>query len=108
MRAADASLVRVAARGDIPDDAGLCVTVDGRQIALFDADGEIVAIGNVCPHQGAPLANGFYEDGIVECPLHGWMFDVRTGRALNGTDPVRTFTVVVEGEDIFVRTDPPA
>jgi nitrite reductase/ring-hydroxylating ferredoxin subunit len=107
MTVADATLVRVAARGDVPDDAGLCVTVGDRQIALFDVDGAIVAIGNVCPHQGAPLADGFYEDGIVECPMHGWMFDVRTGRALNGTESVRTYAVVVEGDDVFVRPDPP-
>lgn len=103
MTVAQAGLVRVADRGDIPEDEGLCVTVGNRQIALFEVDGAIFAIGNICPHQGAPLANGFFEDGIVECPLHGWMFDVRTGRALNGTDPVRTYAVVVEGDAVFLR-----
>jgi nitrite reductase/ring-hydroxylating ferredoxin subunit len=98
-----AGYVRVANKEDVPDDHGLCVTVDGRQIALFNVDGEIHAIGNVCPHQGSPLADGFLEDGLVECPLHGWLFDVRTGNALNGTEPVPVFAVAIEGEDVFIR-----
>lgn len=97
--------VRVAQVADIPEDTGLCVSVSGRQVALFSHDGEILAIGNVCPHQGAPLADGFQEDGLVECPMHGWLFDVRTGRALNGTEPVPAYAVVVKGEDVFLRRD---
>ena len=99
----EAEFVRVAAVGELPEDGGLCVTVGERQVALFNVDGAIHAIGNICPHQGAPLADGFLEDGLVECPMHGWLFDVRTGRALNGTAPVPVYAVVVEGEDVLVR-----
>ncbi len=98
-------LVRVASIADIPEDSGLCVSVSARQVALFRHDGAVFAIGNICPHQGAPLAEGFHEDGFVECPMHGWQFDVRTGRALNGTQPVPVYAVVVRGQDIFLRRD---
>lgn len=104
--------VRVARIADIPEDSGLCVIVSGRQVALFRHGDEVFAIGNICPHQGAPLAEGFQEEGIVECPMHGWQFDLRTGRALNGTQPVPVYAVVVRGQDIFLRGDraeqPPA
>lgn len=97
--------VRVASKANVPEDSGLCVTFEGHQVALFNVEGEIFAIANICPHQGAPLAEGLQEDGIVECPLHGWLFDVRTGHALNGTKPVAVYAVDVKGEDVFLRKD---
>src|SRR5579862_771208 len=34
-----------------------------------------------CPHRGADLAYGRYEDGNLRCVFHGWLFDVG-GRCL--------------------------
>ena len=80
---------------------GLFVEVESVEVVLFKTlDNDVYAIGNVCPHQGAPLAEGWYEqeDCVVTCPLHAWDFDVRTGRHLNGPESVPTYeTRVVDG-----------
>ena len=60
----------------------MAVYVRGEDVALFNLGGEIVAIGNECPHQSGSLADGRLEDGIVTCPLHGWEFDVWSGACL--------------------------
>jgi 3-phenylpropionate/trans-cinnamate dioxygenase ferredoxin component len=95
---------RVAALSDVPPGTLLRVELDGLQICLANADGEIYALRDNCSHRDYPLTEGALEDGVVECSWHGARFDVATGRALSlpAIKPVRTFEVRVEGEDIFV------
>ena len=86
--------IPVAQLDDWDEDDGFCVTVEDQQIALFKiSDDEVAAIGNICPHQGAPLADGFYDidDCIVTCPLHAWDFDVRNGQRTNGPESVLSY-----------------
>lgn len=54
------------------------VTVAGEPIALFrDGRGGIGALIDRCPHRGVALSLGqVLEDGTLECPFHGWRFDV--------------------------------
>ncbi|MGH2731492.1 MAG: Rieske (2Fe-2S) protein, partial [Actinomycetota bacterium] len=44
--------------------------------------GEVVATGAACPHEAAPLAEGTMRGEVVDCPLHHYLFDLRTGRNL--------------------------
>jgi len=54
---------------------------------------------------GGPLGEGFVEDGKVYCPLHGWPFDLKTGRCTtNKRAKVECFQTKVEGGVVFVRT----
>ena len=56
--------------------------VDGRQVAVFRCrSGEVYATGAECPHRGGPLADGLVGNHSVICPLHGFVFDLRTGQA---------------------------
>ena len=65
----------------------------------------VLAIDGVCPHVGGPLGEGFVEDGKVYCPLHGWPFDLKTGRcATNKRATVECFQTKVEDGVVFVRT----
>jgi nitrite reductase/ring-hydroxylating ferredoxin subunit len=83
--------------GDLP--VGSCKTVDlpgGRELALYNVDGEFYATDNFCPHKGAPLSAGLLCKHTIECEWHGWQFDVRTGECLTVTEKLRTYRVVVE------------
>src|SRR3954447_19598418 len=75
---------------------------DGRELAIFNVKGEYYAIDNFCPHRGAALSEGIVDDYIVECGLHGWRFDVRTGQCVTVPERLRTFRVKVEDEMLFV------
>lgn len=83
--------LKVADLSDLPQEEGRCFSVNGRKIALFRDGDKVHAIDNVCPHEGAPLAEGFYEDGIVICPLHAWEFDVTSGRVVNGSERIEVY-----------------
>ncbi|WP_241019185.1 Rieske 2Fe-2S domain-containing protein [Paraburkholderia sp. Tr-20389] len=55
------------------------VFVEGRCIALFNIDGELRAIDDACPHNGASLLTGRLEGSVLRCPAHGLPFDLLTG-----------------------------
>jgi nitrite reductase/ring-hydroxylating ferredoxin subunit len=82
---------------EIPPGAGVRVELpNGEEIAVFNIDGEYYAIDNFCPHQGAPLSEGFICGHVVECALHGWQFDVRTGECLTVPERLKTYKVHYE------------
>ncbi|MBX7161895.1 MAG: Rieske 2Fe-2S domain-containing protein [Acidimicrobiia bacterium] len=75
----------------------LRVAVEGEAVALWNVEGELHAIGDVCPHRGFVLSEGMLErhpDRVcVVCPGHFWRYDIRTGEHLAGPERVRTFVV---------------
>jgi len=76
-------------------------------VAVFNVAGELYAIENFCPHQGAPLTDGWVDGPLVTCSWHAWCFDVRTGTmTLGDFAMIPRFGVLVEGADLFVTTEP--
>ena len=64
----------------IPPGEGRVFEVAGRKVAVFRCrNGEVHATGAECPHRGGPLADGIVGEASVVCPLHGFVFDLRTG-----------------------------
>jgi nitrite reductase/ring-hydroxylating ferredoxin subunit len=93
----------VAKVAELPPGSRRLVTIRGREVVVFNVEGEYFALLDRCPHQGGPLSRGKLT-GLVEasapgeihysrrgeilrCPWHGWEFDLRTGRSW--CDPVR-------------------
>jgi nitrite reductase/ring-hydroxylating ferredoxin subunit len=62
----------------------LCIEWAGRPFRIVEIDGELVVHATTCPHGLGPLDEAAVEDGAVTCPWHGWRFDLRSGRALDG------------------------
>jgi 3-phenylpropionate/trans-cinnamate dioxygenase ferredoxin component len=98
---------RVASTNELPPGSALAVEVAGRTIGLFNVDGVIYAIDNVCTHDNAPLSEGVVSDGCIVCPWHGAQFDLTTGQAMTppAVEDVNTYEVVVSGEDICLQID---
>lgn len=94
----------VAAADDIGDEEAIAVTVGKLDIALYNLDGEIYATADLCTHAYASMADGFIDDGQIECPLHGACFDIKTGKALTAPASVdlNTFPVKVENGRVLV------
>jgi nitrite reductase/ring-hydroxylating ferredoxin subunit len=80
---------------------------DGRPpLALFNVGGEFFVTDDVCTHGMASLAEGFVEDGIVECPWHGGAFDVRPGAAVRHPCVVALRCYAVEVRDGAIYAGP--
>ncbi len=62
------------------------VEFGGQSFRVIELDGALVAHAAVCPHRLGPLGAGRVERGIIECPWHGYRFDLRTRRCLNAAN----------------------
>lgn len=50
-----------------------------KEYCIVNLNGDIYAIDNICPHQGASLGLGEIKGDEIICPLHQWRFNVKTG-----------------------------
>ena len=81
----------------------------GRKIGVFNCDGALYAIEDRCSHDDGPLAEGEFDADActVECPRHGSLFDLASGRpkTLPAYAPVQTFPVSIEDGDVLLEVD---
>ena len=94
----------VAAEADLFEGAGIAVTPQGQDIAVFKIEEGVFAINNLCSHGNARLCDGFMEGPQVECPFHQAMFDVRDGTVRCGpaTEPVKSWPVKVDNGRVYL------
>ncbi len=84
--------IKVAIASDLSPGEGRAVDAAGRRVALFNDSGEFHAIDDICPHQGGSLSDGTLHEGRVICPLHSWVFELRTGRCPRDShEPVNSY-----------------
>ncbi len=57
---------------------------NGRTYRIVEHHGKLVAYATLCPHMLGSLAESEVCDGIVECPWHGYRYDILTGRCVSG------------------------
>jgi len=93
-----------AAVDDVPEDDVIGMIVGGRDMALYNAGGEIFATDNICTHGQARLCEGFLDGHEIECPLHQGKFDVRTGQPTCApvTEAIRSYPVKIEAGHVFL------
>jgi 3-phenylpropionate/trans-cinnamate dioxygenase ferredoxin subunit len=90
---------------ELPEGAMRLVEVDGRKIGVFRCGGgELYAIEDRCSHDDGPLAEGEFDPDActVECPRHGSLFDLESGRpkTLPAFQPVETFEARIENGEV--------
>jgi len=79
--------------------------VNNRPIGLFRFNNKFYAIKNSCLHQGYPLSEGMLCDYMIECKLHGWVFDIRDGKCLSLENrKTRTYKIreTIETLEIYI------
>lgn len=74
-------------------------------VALYNIDGQFYATHNVCTHALALLSEGWLEGEVIECPLHGGRFEVKTGKGLGAPIicDVKTFPVRVSNDKLQIN-----
>jgi len=88
---------------EVPPGRGTTVTVEGKEVALFNVGGQIYATDDSCAHAGASLGWGRLDGKVVTCRAHGLRFDVTTGKVVgNDAIGVRTYPTKLEAGKILV------
>ena len=92
-----------------PGSSKLVVAGPGRYVGVYNCGGALYAIEDRCSHDDGPLAEGEFdvESCTVECPRHGSLFDLKTGKpmTLPAYEPVDTFPVIIEDETIKLEVE---
>ncbi len=101
--------IDICAVPDLPPGAKRIVVWEDLEIGLFNCAGEVLAIENRCSHDDGTLADGELDQDActVECPRHGSLFDLHTGKpkTLPAYVPVDTFVVRIEDDVIKLEVD---
>ena len=100
----DEGWVTAAKRSALAPGDVLGVLLAGKEIALYDLDGEVFATDDICTHAYAKLSEGRLRKTRLICPLHGGSFDCRTGAAIGAPAVVAlgTYVVRVTGEEVQI------
>lgn len=97
--------LKVCALEEIPKLGARVVKSKFGDIAVFrNAEDEVFALRDKCPHKGGPLSQGIVFGKRVACPLHNWNICLDSG---NAAEPdvgcAQTFQVKLEGNEIFLQ-----
>jgi nitrite reductase/ring-hydroxylating ferredoxin subunit len=105
MMAETENWMTVADRSSVEPGSVVGVKAGDLDVALYNIDGQLYATHNTCTHAHALLSDGFLEGDVIECPLHGGRFEVKTGKGLGApiTCDLKTLPVRVEGDAIQVN-----
>jgi 3-phenylpropionate/trans-cinnamate dioxygenase ferredoxin component len=94
---------------ELPPGERKLVVWEDVEVGVFNCDGALLAIEDRCSHDNGDLVEGEFDQGrcTVECPRHGSLFDLRTGKPLTlpAYVPVDTFDVSVEDGVIKLEVD---
>ena len=92
------------ALADFPYSPLKKINVDDRDICLVNIKGNISAIADKCPHQGASLSKGYCNElGQVVCPFHHYAFSLQTGRVQQDSgEAADVFPVKVEEDGVYI------
>ena len=100
--------IDVAPADAVPPGGFRVFDVDDTPVAVFNVDGEHLAIHDVCTHDGETLTGGPVEGIEIVCPRHGARFSLRTGAVLSppAYEDVRSYPVRIENGRLWIQAEP--
>lgn len=100
--------MRACAASDVREGEPKGVKLAGIPIALYRLEDGIYATHDVCTHAYALLSEGYIEGDKIECPLHGALFDIRSGKCMAvASEDLSTYAVRVEDGVLMVEVPRP-
>jgi len=102
-------IIDVCPVNELPPGQMRLVEWEDLEIGVFNCSGQVYAIEDRCSHDNGPLVEGELDQDkcTIECPRHGSLFDLQTGKPLTlpAYVPVETFPVIIEDETIKLEVD---
>ncbi|HEX4041785.1 MAG TPA: non-heme iron oxygenase ferredoxin subunit [Xanthobacteraceae bacterium] len=101
------NIVRVCAQAEIAPETVKAFEVGDSRLAVYNIGGTFYVTDDECTHASASLADGMLEGDVIECCVHFGAFNVKTGAVTAPPCAValRTYKVLLQGDDIYVDLD---
>ena len=77
-------MIRVCSVSDIQENSMNKFVIGKKEILVGKKNGKLFACENSCPHRGASLHRGSYnDDNLIVCYMHDYEFDINSGKLIN-------------------------
>ena len=99
--------IHIADAGRVAEGDMMPVAARGKHLILFRTAGGYFATDRRCTHQQADLLRGYFDDDVIECPVHQGRFNVCTGAALSApaSTPLRTYPVKILDNEVYIQIE---
>ncbi len=97
---------KIADLSELREGKGIVRKFEDDDVAIVKLDDSVHAFINVCPHQHTPLVDkygGQIAGDELTCPMHGWTYDLRSGRCVNQSGKLRMLEVKIKDGGVHVR-----
>ena len=95
---------KITEKNTIMSGKGMEFEIDGKKIAVFNQNG-YHALDALCVHQDGSIAPGKLDGDIVECPLHFWHYNIKTGELKDYLKGIKLQTYKTDVRDDGVYID---
>ena len=101
----DAGWTRACRVEDIPKLGARVMKSTHGNIAVFrNAEDEVFALQDECPHKKGPLSQGIVHGRKVACPLHNWNIQLEDGCAVAPDQGcTKSYVVKVQDGEVFLQ-----
>jgi len=106
MRLSEMTLTKLCDTDSVKPGEMIEVDVDSLPpLAVYNVDGEFFVTSNICTHSIALLTDGYLEGDVIECPLHGGSFSVKTGEPMSFPceEALKTYEVKIEDGGVYIE-----
>ena len=84
--AEDAQSIVLGSLAEVRTRLPITIQSGSRKFRVVESGGDLIAYSTLCPHLLGPLGASEVRDGIIECPWHGYRYDIRTHRCVSGAN----------------------
>lgn len=100
--------IEIGVISDIPKLGSRVVNTSEGDIAVFrNAENEVFALRDECPHKKGALSQGIVHGKAVTCPLHNWVIGLDDGEAKgHDTGCTKTHAIRLDGDKVFLNPAP--
>jgi nitrite reductase/ring-hydroxylating ferredoxin subunit len=102
-------LIFVCLLKDLPPGHKKMVETPYETVLVVNVNHEFYAVSNICPHAGGYLSHGELNGYIIDCPLHYWTFDVRSGKLVDMNQPslddmdLQVYQLEIIGDEVYLH-----
>ena len=97
--------LKIADISDVDLGQSISIEVEGVNILVSNTEEGFFAVRDLCTHAFTPLCGGYIQGTLISCPLHGAVFDLKTGEAMSppAYEDLETFEIEIDGTSINLK-----